>query len=41
VVLLQVRSHGQPDGTGLSDAELFDVIGLVGRAVQNLLLMPA
>jgi hypothetical protein len=37
----KVRSHWQPDGTGLSDAELFDVGGPVGRAVQNLLLMPA
>ena len=37
----KVRSHWQPDGTGLSDAELFDVAGPVGRAVQNLLLMPA
>ena len=37
----KVRSHWQPDGTGLSDAELFDATGPVGRAVQNLLLMPA
>jgi len=34
-------SHWQPDGTGLTDAELFDVNGPVGRAVQNLLLTPA
>ncbi len=34
-------SHWQPDGTGMSDSELFDRDGPVGRAVQNLLLAPA
>jgi hypothetical protein len=34
-------SHWQPDGTGLADAELFDTSGPVGRALQNVLLMPA
>ncbi len=34
-------SHWQSDGTGTADAELFDVDGPVGRAVQNLLLAPA
>ena len=33
-------SHWQADGTGLSDAELFDTEGVVGRALQTLLLMP-
>nr|MDJ0925589.1 thioesterase family protein [Acidimicrobiia bacterium] len=33
-------SHWQSDGTGLADAELYDVEGPVGRAVQNLLLTP-
>lgn len=37
----RVVSHWQPDGTGLSDAELFDQTGPVGRAVQTLLLNPA
>jgi hypothetical protein len=37
----KVVSHWQSDGTGLTDAELFDVNGPVGRAVQNLLLAPA
>lgn len=37
----RVVSHWHRDGTGLSDAELFDVDGPVGRAVQNLLLEPA
>jgi hypothetical protein len=31
-------SHWQPDGIGLSDSELFDIEGPVGRAVQTLLL---
>lgn len=35
------RSHWQPDGTGIADAELYDRGGPVGRAVQNLLLEPA
>lgn len=34
-------SHWQADGIGMADAELFDVSGPVGRAVQNVLLMPA
>ena len=33
-------SHWQSDGTGLSDAELFDTEGVVGRALQTLLLNP-
>lgn len=33
-------SHWQPDGTGLADAELFDVTGPVGRALQTLVLTP-
>ncbi len=33
-------SHWQPDGTGIADAELFDTSGPVGRAIQNVLLMP-
>jgi hypothetical protein len=33
-------SFWQADGTGLADAELFDIEGPVGRAVQNLLLNP-
>jgi hypothetical protein len=33
-------SHWQDDGTGLSDAELFDTKGVVGRALQTLLLTP-
>lgn len=33
-------SHWQPDGTGLADAELFDVRGPVGRALQTLVLTP-
>lgn len=37
----RVRSHWHTDGTGISDAELFDVDGVVGRAVQTLLLVPA
>ncbi len=34
-------SHWQPNGTGMTDSELFDANGPVGRAVQSLLLMPA
>jgi hypothetical protein len=34
-------SHWQPDGTGMADAELFDINGPVGRAVQNVLLAAA
>jgi hypothetical protein len=34
-------SHWHPDGTGLADAELFDIQGPVGRALQSVLLMPA
>jgi len=34
----RVLSHWQSDGTGLSDAELFDSHGPVGRALQTLLL---
>jgi hypothetical protein len=37
----KVVSHWQRDGTGIADAELFDIDGPVGRAVQNLLLMPS
>lgn len=33
-------SHWQPDGTGLADAELFDVNGPVGRVLQTVLLTP-
>ncbi len=33
-------SHWQADGTGMSDAELFDTRGPVGRAIQTLLLVP-
>jgi hypothetical protein len=36
----RVRSHWQPDGIGISDAELFDVDGHVGRAVQTILIDP-
>jgi hypothetical protein len=36
----RARSHWQPDGTGLADAELFDVEGSVGRALQTVLLEP-
>ncbi len=36
-----VLSHWQSDGTGLSDAEMFDESGPVGRAVQSLILNPA
>ncbi len=36
----RVVSHWHVDGTGMSDAELFDRGGPVGRAVQNLLLNP-
>ena len=36
----QVRSHWQPDGIGISDAEIFDVEGHVGRAVQTILIQP-
>ena len=31
-------SHWQPTGIGLSDSELFDVEGSVGRATQSLIL---
>jgi hypothetical protein len=34
-------SHWHRDGTGIADAELFDGDGPVGRALQNVLLMPA
>jgi hypothetical protein len=37
-VCSRVRSHWQPDGIGMSDAELFDTSGPVGRAVQTLLI---
>lgn len=37
----RVVSHWQSDGTGLSDAELFDQTGPVGRVTQTLLLNPA
>lgn len=33
-------SHWSPDGTGVADAELFDLDGPVGRATQTLLLSP-
>jgi hypothetical protein len=36
----RVRSHWNADGIGMSDAELFDREGPVGRAVQTLLLDP-
>jgi hypothetical protein len=36
----RVRSHWERDGIGLSDAELFDVDGHVGRAVQTILIDP-
>lgn len=36
----RVRSHWEPDGLGLSDAELFDRSGHVGRAVQTILIDP-
>ena len=34
----RVESHWSSDGTGIADAELFDLQGPVGRATQNLLL---
>ncbi|MFZ8968417.1 MAG: thioesterase family protein [Ilumatobacteraceae bacterium] len=34
-------SHWNADGIGMSDAELFDAAGPVGRAVQTLLIRPA
>ena len=34
-------SHWQPNGIGIADALLFDEQGVVGRAVQTLLLQPA
>lgn len=34
----RVESHWSSDGTGIADAELFDLHGPVGRATQNLLL---
>jgi len=37
----RVVSHWSADGIGMSDAELFDVHGPVGRAVQTLLVRPA
>jgi hypothetical protein len=37
----RVRSVWEPDGIGLTDAELFDTDGLVGRAIQTLLIDPA
>lgn len=37
----RVISHWRSDGTGLTDAELFDQTGSVGRATQTLLLNPA
>lgn len=37
----RVISHWQSDGIGMSDAELHDRQGPVGRAVQTLLLEPA
>ncbi|MEM9036651.1 MAG: thioesterase family protein [Actinomycetota bacterium] len=33
-------SHWQPNGVGLADALLFDEVGVVGRALQTLLLTP-
>lgn len=36
----KVVSHWQGDGIGMSDAELFDCQGPVGRVVQNILLHP-
>lgn len=33
-----VESHWQPDGIGMSDARLFDERGVVGRAVQTLII---
>lgn len=36
----RVRSHWQSDGIGMSDAEIFDVEGHVGRAVQTILIEP-
>jgi hypothetical protein len=33
-------SHWQSDGSGLADAELFDVSGPVGRALQTVMLTP-
>ena len=33
-------SHWQPSGVGLADALLFDDDGIVGRALQTLLLRP-
>lgn len=36
----RVLSHWQPNGVGMTDAELFDRTGPVGRAVQTLLIDP-
>ena len=36
----RVRSHWENDGIGMSDAELFDVDGHVGRAIQTILIDP-
>ena len=36
-----VRSHWQPDGTGLTEAVLFDRRSFVGLATQSLLLTPS
>jgi hypothetical protein len=37
----KARSYWEQDGVGLADAELFDVAGHLGRALQTLLLDPA
>jgi Thioesterase-like superfamily len=37
----RVASHWESTGVGLADAELFDLDGHVGRALQTLLLQPA
>lgn len=37
----RARSHWQPDGIGLSTAELFDTAGHIGIAIQTLKLDPA
>ena len=36
----RVSSHWQPSGVGLADALLFDDEGVVGRALQTLLIRP-
>jgi hypothetical protein len=38
---ISARSHWQSTGVGLADALLFDDLGLVGRALQTLLVRAA